>query len=244
MKRILYTILAALFSHAAFAQLPAKLTDRFLVKTDLLGWAINNAYNAGAEARLTRHLSLSVSYYNGSRQYSQEYSGSQFAGWMASSASVPVSIPGKGIVNSSYAVVSLRNYFGNVVKAPFGFYGVINYGYGRADIAGTYGAYLLEDYIMGNGNAEPGPLVNYTYKKVPMSKIMAGLGMQRLLFGHFYYDAAVYLDYTQISTGNDTDDKIISGVTRYYGANLVSFHLGNSGTLGLTGQFNISYLIY
>jgi hypothetical protein len=246
MKRIIYTIFIALFSHAAFAQMQAKLTDRFLVKTDLIGWTINNAYNASIEARITQHLTLSAAYYSGSREYKQQYSNSQYIGRTSIVFSSPPSIPEKGIVNSSYAVLGLRKYFGNVVKAPFGVYGALNYGFGKLDIAGSYGAYLVNNSYntLEIGDNGIGPMIKYTYKNVPMQKFMAGMGMQRLIFGHFYYDAALYVDYTMVSTGNDTDDKIISGITRYFGSNLLCYHIGSANTMGLTGQLNISYLIY
>lgn len=254
MKRFFYTILLILSCNAAFAQdppfVPALVTNRFMAKTDLAGWAINNAINATIEGRVTQHLSLSLGFYSASRKYSQNYTSGQFATTSSVSTSLfngdhkSISVPGKGIMNSNYVLIGFRQYLGSVIRAPFGGYIALNSAFGRASFGGTYGSNLFDKTYFSPDNGDLGPLINYSIFKVPMYKVMFGGGYQGLIFGHFYYDAGIYLDYSHFSTGNADNDKIISGITRNAASNLFSFRLTDSGIGGFTGMLNISYLIY
>jgi hypothetical protein len=112
------------------AQFKAKMTDRFLIKTDLAMMALQNGYNASIEIRFAKNKTIEVGYFDGSEKFNQNQNFTQNI-YNSSTEGIP-----KSIVNSQYTYVTLKFYQGRVIKAPIGFYFSINASYGACDFSG------------------------------------------------------------------------------------------------------------
>jgi len=243
MKKLFLIVFIGLTVQSANAQLAAWLTDRALIKTDLMDGLAGNAYNGEIEFRLTRHFSLSGGYYDGSRQYSQSAANGKYDGFEYET----VGLPDKGIINNRYAFLSLRYYPNKIMKAPFGLYYGLSLGMGKADFQGEFSSYLFDNSLSPSYSLPimTGPVVSYSYLGAPFLKIRGGIGYQRLLWQRFYYDAGFSIDYNQFSADNNQDATIISGLAGRYGLGIFDITNGNStANVAFYIEAKIGYMLY
>ncbi len=215
------------------AQTNENLIDRFLIKTDLCPVLLDNAYTIEAELRINEHSTISAGMFGGSDLYSQT---SSFSGGSID----------KGIINSQYFFGIYKFYPGKVWKAPVGSYFLAEVGYGTADISGDCSADKLDPNFSARGLADPTarPTIPYAFFDVPMAKLAIGIGTQHLMFWHFYYDFSFKFEYYTFMANDDTQSTMISGIARNYGPNLLHFSSGSDGSMGLSVNFKLGYLLY
>ena len=100
-------------------QFSSGLTNRIILKTDLVYWLTGNAINAEIEYKLDKSFTLSAGYYSGSQLYPQSYSYSDYASHSEVFLGNPtIRLADKGIVNCTYYRIGARKYLDRIIRAP------------------------------------------------------------------------------------------------------------------------------
>jgi hypothetical protein len=218
------------------AQFKAKMTDRFLIKTDLAMMALQNGYNASIEIRFAKNKTIEVGYFDGSEKFNQNQNFTQNI-YNSSTEGIP-----KSIVNSQYTYVTLKFYQGRVIKAPIGFYFSINASYGACDFSGL--AYY-DDLPTFLRNPDFTNTINpYVIHNIEMIKGGVGFGFQKLISTLIYYDFTFSLNYATFNTGKDGLNHLIGNLATRYGNNLMGQQISGSSSIGLNLCFKLGYIIY
>ncbi len=229
MKKILF-LMALLFLSASTVwaqQFSSGLSNKIILKTDLVYWLTGNAINAEIEYKLNKSFTLTAGYYTGSQQYPQSYLYSDYAAQtQVVFANPKITLADKGIINCTYYRVGVRKYLDRIIKAPFGPYVVLNAGYGSASLSGEYDAWLFDGNVSVSGT-HSGPTVAYSYINVPYINVQFGSGVQYLLFKRVTLDAALCYDINDFETGDANTVKKTSGLTRNFGPSFINF--GSAG---------------
>jgi hypothetical protein len=244
----LYLAFALLFWNCSpiQAQVKAWLTNRFIVKTDLMQWAVNGARNIELETKINRKLSLSIGYLDASRRYKQTYNNSDF--------NIPnffsynsITINEKGIINSRLFTSQLRYFLSTVHGSPLSPYSFFLLGIGSADFLGTVPIYFFDpnfniDHQEVEYIVQAGPRRLYSVYGVPVLKLCAGLGSQTIVFQNLTADISFGIEYNNFFESDQVDRKIVASMFRHYGPTI--FQLGSSSNVGISLMVKIGYLIY
>ncbi|MCX6351811.1 MAG: hypothetical protein NTX03_08105 [Bacteroidetes bacterium] len=225
----------------ANAQILAKLTDRFMIKTDLLSLKTENALNLELETKLSHYITFSLGYYSESSKHNLKFEPDpDFTILYNITKELPCYINMKSF---SY---SFRIYPDPIGAAPFGFYTMFKYSYGKADILGYYGEFpsINPNTPYFSVKNIPQPVVWFTIMDVPVKKYNFSFGYQRLIGSHFYYDIAIGLQYYQMYAANATEQAQLNKIGNSFGTNLGSYYSPDLGGIGFDGRLGISYLIY
>ncbi len=237
MKNIFAVILLFIISGTLAAQTVGYTGKRFVVKTDVLNGKFLGFRNADVEIVLFRKLSIvaGVRYHQGN--YKQKFNDNDkdyissiddyYGSYSTGSDTVMES---KATAKALTYKFQLRLYPNAYVSAPKGFFLYWAYEFGKATV--TNAASLewqasSETFIPKFSDTD--------IEDIKISQYEFGFGYQEIFFDRLVFEWSLALTATAFNRkGNPESLRYTTGMSRYYGPNLLPFGKGNSDGMDIT----------
>ncbi|GAL86488.1 hypothetical protein MYP_3717 [Sporocytophaga myxococcoides] len=224
MKKIIYITLLILLAAPAFSQNTGFGGKRVLIKTDLLNGVRSPLFSASAELLITRRFTLTGGYRITSGKYNQiyfydEYHSQDYYYYSDYSQN---KLKDKADIDSRVWSIEARLYKGGVIPAPKGFFYYGTYTNGNVDVKGNYYESLTSKINTSSSSNKDNNLY-YTYeaKNIKTWGLEGGLGYQSFINKYVTLGFKLGLNYTSFNYDNNWDPKVLSGVAKTYGPNLL-----------------------
>lgn len=240
--KTLRIIIFSLVCSTAMAQTGAKLTDRFLVKTDVYNLILRKAFDIELESKLTKHISASLGLYSeNSKQNLLNKSLTDFTDEIGKYKVTYTTKSLEGRINRNAITWGLRLYTNKMFMAPFGAYLMYSGSKGKADIQ----SYKFIDNFSApvfDIKRTPSPAYLTTLNDISVTKYNFMIGNQNCLGERFYYDFSMGLQFCTLDITPEEANSIWASMS-YLCANVIGEKY-TDGVIGIECRFGISYLIY
>jgi hypothetical protein len=237
---ILPFLLLTLLGKPALAQNTGYGGKRFVLKTNVINGLKTPAFSLELECILTRMVTLSIKggLYNYSvdqRYHSGEYKTSVNPLYGPSYNMNDDALSGEGRIllrdkaqlSTREVELELRYYFGQNIPAPSGFFTCLGLRYSNMDVKGHYYNSLLQDigHLDSDYDYYTDPEYYYSFETKNISNVgyRVGGGYQKIWKGLIAYGFKLTFDQTFFNVTNQGNEKVLSGVAKSYGSELVTF---------------------
>ncbi len=222
MKKILYIALLILSATPAFSQNTGFRGKRVLIKTDLLNGVRSPLFSASAELLITRRFTLTGGYRTTSGKYNQIYYYEEYHSQDYYFYDIDNKLKDKADIKSRVWSIEARLYKGGVIPAPKGFFYYGTYTNGNVDVKGNYYESLTSKVITSSSsNNDKNPYYTYEAKNIKTWGLEGGLGYQSFINKYITLGFKLGLNYTSFNYDENWDPKVLSGVAKTYGPNLL-----------------------